>query len=138
MTKRTFIASLVGVPATMGQPGDATAVVFVGMPKRRSMNQIGNDVSGTLDERESQEYMCMITRKGGRYFWPTRENKEVRRTVSGDFVIFNALDGSGYVKILTKFALPIDYMEHVHDKLFTVTYWGEKSVFRDAEATSSR
>jgi hypothetical protein len=109
----------------------ATTVVFMGFPSRRSANMIGNNETSTLEEKDSKEYLCMITRKNGKLFWASRDNKEMAINVSGSFVVFSALDGSGYVKFAPDLKdIPIDYMEHLHDKLFTITYWGKSSSYR--------
>lgn len=52
--------------------------------------------------------------------------------LQGDFVVFSADDGTGYVKFTPQMKdSPLDYMEHLHDKLFTITYWGKSSVYRE-------
>lgn len=85
-----------------------------------------------LEEKDSKEYVCMITRKNGKYFWSSRDNKEMTKHASGNFVVFSADDGTGYVKFTPHMKdSPLDYMEHLHDKLFTITYWGKSSVYRD-------
>jgi len=110
----------------------STGVVFMGFPQRRSVNTIGNNETEFLKEQDSKEYLCMISRKDGRYFWSSRNGKEMTKTISGAFVIFSAIDGSGYLKFSPQMKdLPLDYMEHLHDKLSTFTYWGKSLTYRE-------
>ena len=77
----------------------------------------------------------MITQRGDRYFWTTREDRELEHRASGAFHYFISPAGSGYIKILDKSSLPgfvpgkgeprYRYMEHMPFFLGTVTYWGE-------------
>jgi hypothetical protein len=129
MTRKELIATLV---STAGMSQTATKLVFMGFPFRSSINMIGNDDFKELSDAESKEYVCMISFKNGKYYWTSRDNKEMSRNGSGNFVTFAALDGMGYVKFSpTMKDLPLDYMEHLHDKLFTITYWGKHSIYRE-------
>ncbi|NWF84208.1 MAG: hypothetical protein HXY18_10300 [Bryobacteraceae bacterium] len=129
MTRARFLTSTVGFPL-LAQP-TPTSMVFVGFPLHRSMNLLGNNETTMLEKQESDEYVCMITRKNGKHYWSSRDRQELIKNISGDFVIFTALDGRGYVKIApTMKELALNYMEHLHDKLFTITYWGKISVYR--------
>ena len=78
---------------------------------------------------------CVISEIGGRFYWATRENKELTRHESGAFVTFIATDGSGYVRsILPRFKNAaslmspteerFDYVEHLLTGLASVTYYG--------------
>ena len=129
MTRTRLITLILG---THLAAQTATIMTFVGFPSRRSVNKIGTNDTAILEEKESKEYLCMISLKSGKYYWSSRDNKEMTKHISGAFVIFAADDGSGYVKLLVQpKGLPLDYMEHLHDKLFTVTYWGKSSTYRE-------
>jgi hypothetical protein len=91
---------------------------------------VGNNEMVALNDQQPKEYVCLI--KDGKFYWANRDNKEVSKNVSGGFVIFAAMDGSGYVKVCTVCKeLDLDYMEHLHDELFTITYWGKASTYRE-------
>ncbi len=129
MTRYRFVSVLTFGKLIFAQ--SPTVVAFMGFPARRSINRIGTNETTVLEDKDSKEYMCMISRKSGRYYWSSRDNKEMTRHVSGAFVIFSADDGSGYVKAFPESKnLPLDYMEHLHDKLFTITYWGKHSTYK--------
>ena len=95
------------------------------------MNQIVQEDSSNLDDKQSKEFVCIISRRDGKYYWTSRNNIEVTRIESGPFITFSAMNGSGYVRYTQAVPdSPIDYMEHLIDKLFTITYWGKSSVIR--------
>jgi hypothetical protein len=115
-----------------------TAAVFQGRP----MVRIGEGGLGHkegaiehLSPAEAEQYQCVIHNKGGRYYWASRENKELVRTSSGSFMTFMARDGSGYVRIIppdrkaaaalmSETANKYDYIEHLLMGLVTITYYG--------------
>lgn len=128
MTRRLLSAILGGFLVRAQERSD---VVFMGFPSVRSANKIGLNQTSSVSGDESKEYLCLINRKGGKYYWSSRDNKELSKRFSGDFVIFSAIDGTGYVKFSSEMSnLQIDYMEHLHDHLFTVTYWGKSTLYR--------
>lgn len=78
---------------------------------------------------------CVISEIGGRYYWASRENKEMTRQEGGAFITFLAVDGGGYVRIIApgmKQAVSLtgeteakfDYVEHLLIGLKSVTYYG--------------
>lgn len=128
MTRHRLVVLLF---AALGYAQSPPVVAFVGFPARRSINRLGTNETAALADKDSKEYVCLISRKNGKYYWSSRDNKEMTRHFSGPFVIFSADDGSGYVKVFPESQnLPLDYMEHLHDKLFTITYWGKYSTYK--------
>lgn len=78
---------------------------------------------------------CVISEIGGRYYWATRQNKELIRRSAGAFITYSAIDGSGYVRVidpafkaLAALVSPtesrFDYVEHLLIGLRSVTYYG--------------
>ena len=104
-------------------------LVFLGMP----FSQVKSDMTSTnrvvLDEKKSEEYKVIITKKNGKYFWKSRRNMELYYVQSGAFDWFFA-PTSGYVKILDRKKLgEVDspqyiFMEHMSLAFGTVTYRG--------------
>ena len=91
-----------------------------------------------LDESKRSEARLLITRKGKKYVWASRENRPLVHVMSGAFHIFIDHEGSGYVKILDSSFIPdlqrqpgprFSYMEHFHLHLGTITYWGTAESF---------
>ena len=78
---------------------------------------------------------CVISEIGVRFYWASRDNKELRRYESGAFTTFVAVDGSGYVRVIHSdmkaaaalvygSAKEFDYVEHMLLGLDSVTYYG--------------
>jgi hypothetical protein len=104
-------------------------LVFSGTPtiKVESAPQAANRVE--LTTQEQTEYRVLITARDGKYYWTSRENKELFHFRSGAFDWFVA-PGSGYIKVVDRrYLLQEDgprylYMEHMTLLLNTITYWG--------------
>lgn len=130
MTRKQFVAAAASFSVS-GQT-TLTSVVFLGFPARRSKNEMGGNETTLVTGKDRDEYVCIVSEKAGQYFWTSRDNKPMRRTVSGAFVVYTALDGAGYVKCSNAAPdSPLDYMEHLHIHFNTLTYWGKSSIQRD-------
>jgi hypothetical protein len=114
--------------AVAGSALDAQDEGFTGTPLVR-VDADGNETKRTeLSEVAGEKYACRIMRKGRRYLWTSRGNRELERTVSGDWTYYVSPEGSGYVKVLTGVeGQPFDYLEHVTGEFKTVTYWGKRA-----------
>lgn len=131
------LVSLLLVLSTSPAYGQA-ALVFQGRPLVRIGEGglgIKDGTRESLSPAEAEQYRCLIHTKGGKYYWASRENKELVRTVSGTFETFMARDGSGYVRIIrsghkssaalmSETATKYDYVEHLLIGLVTITYFG--------------
>jgi YHS domain-containing protein len=108
-----------------------------------------------ISKKEAANLGCIISKIGGKYYWASRENKQMFRELSGAFIIFFAVDGAGYVKIilpemkkilleefkrsprlkeipgleLSETEEKFDYVEHLSFGLKSVTYYGKVVVF---------
>jgi hypothetical protein len=109
--------------------------VFAGIPLAKTVLS-GEQLQRTLlDEDDQLEFRVVILKEGDRFFWKTREMKEVTRHRSGIFVTFQAVDGSGYVRVESSNAAMINllgspditYIEHLKLGLNTITYQGRGS-----------
>jgi hypothetical protein len=49
-----------------------------------------------LSPAEAKEYECLIHKRDSRFYWTSRDNKELMPAGSGAFITFMARDGSGY------------------------------------------
>jgi hypothetical protein len=104
-------------------------LVFSGTPtaKAESAAHVSNRLE--LTTQEQTEYRVLITTLDGKYYWASRENKELFHFRSGAFDWFVA-PGSGYIKVVDRQYLFQDdgprylYMEHLTLFLTTITYWG--------------
>ena len=113
----------------------AQSTTFVGLPSVK-ITEGGVDRSAEkLDRTTASTLSCVIKEKDGKFFWETRGNKPLLRIDSNAFVIYVAIDGSGYVRVLKpefkQAAAAIsateknyDYVEHLLLGLRTITYYG--------------
>ena len=103
--------------------------IFIGTPIARTVLDGEQAQRTMLDSSSQSEFQIIIQRDGDRYFWKTREMKEPEIHQSGLFVTYQALDGSGYVRIdsSANASSPVGYIEHLKLGLATITYQGRIS-----------
>ena len=103
--------------------------IFIGTPIARTVLDGEKAQRTMLDSSSQSEFQVIIQKIDDRYFWKTREMKELERRQSGLFVTYQAKDGSGYVRIDSSAdaSSPIGYIEHFHLGLATLTYQGQVS-----------
>ena len=126
------LATILFLPS--GSGAQATTV-FAGLPGVKISEGGVERVPENVSRDRAVNLACVISRIGEKYYWASRENKEMVRIASGAFITFLAVDGAGYVRIVapgmkeavslmgdteTKF----DYVEHALIGLRSVTYYG--------------
>ena len=113
--------------------GQNAQTVFTGIPSVKHTDDGEGQQIANLDGDGAQANRCVISMIGGRYYWASRNNVEMQKQDGpGAYVIFTAINGGGYVKcIKPEFkgkeltaGEKFDYIEHIHLRLTTVTYWG--------------
>ncbi len=118
-------------------PLDAQSVetVFKGRPQLQITESAITRVPQRIVESEADHLECVISKIGRRYYWASRENREMTRVEAGDFITFQAVDGSGYVRLINprqKSSVSgmsgtedkFDYVEHVVLGLRSMSYYG--------------
>lgn len=101
-----------------------TAVVVIkGTPITQNKSSVEVSVNFQLSESQQAESRLIITRKGQKYYWTSRQDRELTKHDSGIYTIFLETKGAGYVKAM-KSADKVLYMEHMGRGLETITYWG--------------
>lgn len=98
-------------------------VVFKGIPVVQNKSSVEESVNFQLSDSQQSESRSIITRKGQKYFWTSRQDRELTRHESGIYTIFLETRGAGYVKVMRS-ADKVLYMEHMGLGLETITYWG--------------
>ena len=105
-------------------------IVFAGTPLTRVESDIENTERSVLDSHQIEEYRVLITKRDGRYFWWSRERKELMYFKSGIAHWFVS-PTSGYIKIIdpslrSSSDIPNQYyyVEHLTLLTTTLTYWG--------------
>ncbi len=137
MAIRLILAALF-VSGTIAWCPHATAqsrTVFSGIPEVK-VTEVGVErTAEQLSRDKAANLGCVISAISGKYYWATRENKEMIRRSSGGFITFVAVDGSGYVRVIDAAAKPaasqmspteaqFDYVEHLVIGLRTISYFG--------------
>lgn len=123
------------VTVTAGVNAQATTA-FKGRPSVKISEGGIERLPEQMSDDRAINLECVISEISGRYYWASRENKELVRVESGAFVTFIALDGSGYVRIvkpsmksgaslLSETEKRFDYVEHALTGLRSVTYYGD-------------
>lgn len=117
---RRTVATIVACVATCTF-AKAAELAFYGAPSRVcSMGGVKaecHDLTG--EQRET--YRAVIVRDGERYFWKSREGREMLRTESGIYTQYTEANGNGFVKIQADGS----YLEVVHIGLTVIGYWGQ-------------
>lgn len=117
-------------------PTARVETVFIGFPKS------GTGFNGLQDAKllkfspeQAKKLDCVITKKGDKYFWTSRDDHEVEKIIAGAFITFRRLDRPDYVRIvnpdlkkgaalLDEAAGTFDYVEHITINLTGLTYYG--------------
>ncbi len=133
-----LLVQLLSLPLAQA-PADATVVVE-GRPVARVDSSEDATKHGALPEIEREKLKVVIVRKGSRYFWASRENRELERRVSGPFHYFIDRAEGGYVRIFDRSTLPesmrpegarFEYTEHVPVWRGTLTFFGTVDRFEE-------
>ncbi|HVE48345.1 MAG TPA: hypothetical protein VNG69_01865 [Casimicrobiaceae bacterium] len=119
--------------AAIAQP--KPRMVFAGVPSVKVTEGGSERVHEPISREQAAALKCAVSELEGRFFWASRDNREMMRTVSGAFVTYVAVDGSGYVRAIdgpaknaasrmSSTEAQFDYVEHLAVGLRSVTYYG--------------
>lgn len=140
-TKSTIIA-LVSLAALLTFSASILAeesqIDFIGKPERVTAMGYEKTIDKNLSDTEAGEFICVIKKIGDRYYWASRDNREVLKVPSGAFTNYISLSGAGYVKVINqseKYAASLlgeteakfDYVEHLVTGLKAITCYGKQS-----------
>lgn len=101
---------------------------FIGVPAIKVESTPGHSIRIELSARDAQEHTCRIVRRAGRFYWASRYQRELVRRREGAYMLYWAMDGSGYVKVadVPGASTPeANYVESMHYQLGNLTYWGK-------------
>ena len=133
MKRKHSIVIVVGLILIFSAQVCASTVVLNATPETRVDSDSGSTTRKILSESEQNEYRVLIVKDGEKYFWATRENRELIHRISGAHHYFIDPQGGGYVKVFDTSFLPdflreqgprFAYYEHLSLGLQTITYWG--------------
>lgn len=137
---RAILAVVVALPVLVTPlAAQAARVVFEGFPLRKVESSFLETTARALNDDEAFEYHVRIVERNGRYYWASREMRELIRSESGAYITYHAGDGSGYIRVGTPFLLDlrdrlpqeqrereIGYVEHLLIQYGSVTYYGNR------------
>ena len=115
---------------------NAQSFSFTGLPSVKVTEGGIERSAEKIEQSKASSVACIVKEIDGKFFWETRGNKPLLKIDSGAFVIFLAVDGSGYVRLIKpsfKEATSLmsnteknfDYVEHLILGLRTVSYYGK-------------
>ena len=114
--------------------------VFRGMPEVRTLLASSGATANEIASKDRGGYEAVVSRIGDRYYWASRENRELLRYETPGFVTYFAVDGSGFVRVQRPNAKALnalmseteqryDYTEQLLTGLRTIVYYGATRVF---------
>lgn len=104
-------------------------VALKGTPIIQNKSSVNESGNFPLTESQQNESRLIITKKGQKYYWTSRQDRELTKHESGVYTIFFETKGAGYVKVM-KSEEKVLYMEHMGLGLETITYWGTADYLR--------
>lgn len=116
----------------------AQQIVINATPKSQVTSSSKETKREVLNNSKQNEFRLLITKQNGKYYWATRDNRELFYTVSGAFHIFIEAGGAGYITVFDQSVLPesmrdpgadIQYKEHIRAFMGDITYWGSAEKF---------
>lgn len=129
-----FTALLLASASTTLAQDILERVVFRATPTSVSNESADDATHGVLADSDGADAMLLIVEREGRYFWASREDRELVRIRSGVFDLYIDPRGGGYIKVLDQRLMapdylyegpPVQYYEHLTLGLGTFTYWGD-------------
>jgi hypothetical protein len=115
---------------------NAQSFSFTGIPSVKVTEGGTERNAEKIEQAKALSVACVIKEIDGKFFWETRGNKPLLKIESGAFIIFIAVDGSGYIRLIkpslkeaasqmSNTEKNFDYIEHLILGLRSVTYYGK-------------
>ena len=124
-----YLLSTVLIVILFPIPANAESTIIInGLPMKKVMSDIGGTESVNLTKDEGFNYRLLITKKGDKYIWASREDKELIFSHKGEFYNFVEPNGTGYIRV-AKTGDNILYEEHLTLGFKNITYWGMAQEF---------
>jgi len=136
--KRTVLTCLAAWFIGQGSTVWSAELEFEGTPNVKVTLLDGKPQAASIAGLDATELRVVIVREGEKYFWRSRDDVPLIKTVSGSYITYLALNGAGYIRVLSpqmrklRDALPpaerekeYVYMEHLISQLSSVTYLGK-------------
>ncbi len=123
-----FVSLLVLV-VTSAARARVEAVIGIPIIQTRSSIEVAHNV--TLDNNQKMSNRLVIMKDDGKYYWETRDRRELLFHKTKYFDLFIDPDTGGYIKVVQQADGRYVYMEHTSNKdLKVFTYWGIASFYK--------
>ena len=111
--------------------------VFTGSPSLKLSEGGIERTTEEVSQKDAANLRCVISKIGNKFYWASRENKELLRVESGSFITFISKEGAGYIRFInsdlkatasfmSETETEFDYVEHMLIGLRSVTYYGKE------------
>ncbi|MFQ5597317.1 MAG: hypothetical protein ACE5GK_04625 [Nitrospiria bacterium] len=106
-------------------PVEAKKMVLVGIPITQTRATIDSSFHVNLDNNQKVSNRLVIVEEDGKYYWKTRDNKELTFKKMKRFHLFIDPETGGYIKVIKQEDGRLVYLEHISFVDFrSFTYWG--------------
>lgn len=119
-------AILLSATPLLAQNAGSERIVLRAQPSSVSFCSPDSCNRKPLSASEGREAQVLIVERDGKYYWVSREGRELHHSRSGIFRLFIDLKGGGYVKVDGTSG---EYYEHLTMAFGTITYWGQAQHF---------
>ena len=118
------------------QLANAQTMVFIGTPNLKILESGLERSLEKIEKSKELTVACVVREVDGKFYWESRGNKQLLKIDNGTFVIYSAIDGSGYIRVIkpsmknsvsvmSSTEANFDYVEHLLLGLRSVTYYGK-------------
>lgn len=120
---KRFVFALLFLSLFSVQPAAAKTLILSGLPDIQTKSTVEESVRIEMDSVKKKNHRVIIVKDGDKYYWESRERRELIRSTQGPFTLFIDPTGGGYIKVASAEGKLV-YMEHLSQGLSTFTYWG--------------
>lgn len=130
---------MAAIALPVAAPAQDYTVVFEGRPLRKLEASFEGALPSTLNSDDAFKYSVRIVQRQNKYYWASRDMRELARHEAGAYITFSAIDGTGYIRIGVPMMLDprdelpdeqrkreIGYVEHLLTQFSSITYYGTR------------
>lgn len=140
LTMAFVLLAVARLPSLVAQePSTNGTVVFEGTPRKKVEVAFLGAREEKLNSDQSFEFQVRILERNGKYYWATREMRELKRIEGPTYITYLELRGAGYIRTFQPFVYEmmkkltpeqrkeeIGYVEHVVLQFSSITYFGDR------------
>jgi len=110
---------------------DAESVSALGAPNVQTRSSLEATYNVELDNNQKITNRLTILKEDGKYYWQSRDRRELIYTKMKGFDLFTDPKTGGYIKVVLQPDDRLVYMEHISNRdLNSFTYWGVLSFYK--------